>query len=181
MLLGFDWASWYGLAIAVAAGITTFGGATVLVVSGWRYLSHRLNPAPAPQPDVVLGHPGAQISLTPSHELSDGEYRRLVSVRPMYLIENKDPARAIRNVSMGARTRNGAHEHVFNEFHAPLIGAGETLQFMAEQSIPVEWLADVHESIAQAAFLYWIKFELDGRRWEVIYDPETRSCAAQFI
>jgi hypothetical protein len=181
MVLGFDWGSWYGLALAVAAGITTFGGAAVLVLTGWRYLSGRLNPASPLPPDVVLGYPGAQISLTPSHELAEGEHRRLVSVRPTYLIENKDAARSIRNVSTGARTRDGVHEHVFDEFHAPLIGAGETVQFMAEQSIPVEWLADVHESVAQAAFLYWIRFELDGRPWEVVYDPEARSCAAQLV
>ena len=112
MVVGFGWGAWYGIALATAGAIATFGAAAAVVVGAWRYLSRRLNPEPPREPDVVLGHPGAQISLTPLHELAEGEHRRLISVRPTYLIENKDPARAIRDVSTGARTRDGLDDEI---------------------------------------------------------------------
>jgi hypothetical protein len=180
VVAAFDWGAWYGIALAVAGAITTFGGAVVIVVAAWRHVSHRVDPQPPRMPDVVLGHPGAQISLTPLHELQEGEHRRLVAVRPTYLIENKEATRSIRDVSTGVRTRDGSQKHVFDEFQAPLIGAGETVQFIAQESVPVDWLNGVHESVAQLAFLYWVRFsDADGRRWEVVYDPEARRCDAR--
>ncbi len=182
VVIGFDWGSWYGVVLAIAGAIATFGGAVAVVVGGWRWLSQRAHPEAPRPPDVVLRHPGARISLTPPHELADGEHRRLVSIRPTYLIENKDPLRSIRDVSTGSRTRDGAHEYVFAEFQAPLLGAGETAEFVARESLPVEWFEGVHESVAQLAFLYWLRFlDVDGRRWEVVYDPEERSCHARLI
>jgi len=182
VLLGFDWGAWYGVVLAIAGAIATVGGAVAVVVGGSRWLSRRIRPEPPRSPDVVLGHPGAQISLTPLHELADGEHRRLVSVKPTYLIENKDPLRSVTQVSTGSRTRDGAHEYVFAEFHAALLGAGETAPFVAQESLPVDWFEGVHESVAQLAFLYWIRFtDVDGRRWEVVYDPEERSCHARLI
>lgn len=71
---------------------------------------------------------------------------------------------------------------MFVEFHAPLVGAGETVQFVANESLPIDWLDGVHESTAQEAFLYWIRFaDKDGREWEVVYDPESRRCSARFV
>jgi hypothetical protein len=180
VVAAFDWGSWYGIALAIAGAITSFGGAVALVISVWRHVSRRIAPEPPRMPDVVLGHPAAQMSLTPLHELQEGEHRRLVAVRPTYLIENKEAARSIRDVSTGVRTGDGSREHVFEEFQAPLIGAGETVQVIARESIPLDWLDGVHESVAQLAFLYWVRFsDADGRRWMVVYDPETRRCDAR--
>lgn len=182
MVIGFDWASWYGVLLAVAGAIGTIGGAIAIIVRAGRWGWKRVHPEPPRAPDVVFGHPGAQSSMTPLTELKGGESRRLVSVKPTYLIENKYPARPLRDVSTGARTRDRSQEHAFAEFQAPLIGAGETVPFTAKESLPQEWLADVHESAAQRAFLYWIRFtDPDGRRWEVVYDPETRRCESSTI
>jgi hypothetical protein len=182
VILAFDWASWYGVLLGVAGAIATFGGAIVIILGVWRWGWRRVHPSPLPAPDVVLGHPGAQISTTPLSELKDGEHRRLVSVKPMYLIENKDPARSMRDVITGARTRDGSESHTFAEFQAPLIGAGEIVQFTARDSLPPPWFADVHESVAQFAFVYWVQFsDVDGVRWEVVYDPEKRACESSTI
>jgi hypothetical protein len=52
--LGFDWGSWYGIVLAVAAGITTIGGAVYLIARATRSVHRWLHP---PKPLVAFSHP----------------------------------------------------------------------------------------------------------------------------
>lgn len=99
-----------------------------------------------PSPEVVLGHPGGQVSKTPLNELVEGEHSRLVAVRPRYLIENKG-ANGVSDVTTGVRTRDG-RTHRFESYRAPLLGAGETSVVDNVGSIPPDFLDGVHESAA---------------------------------
>jgi len=176
--VGFAINAWYGLILAPAAAYLFWRGFLGQVVSDAHAVKRKIRPEPAPpeeippDPYVVIGHPGGHISLTTP---AGDQHRQLAVAQPHYLIENKDPLRSVTQVSTGSRTRDGAHEYVFAEFHAPLLGAGETAPFVAQESLPVDWFEGVHESVAQLAFLYWIRFR------EVVYDPEERSCHARLI
>jgi len=105
------------------------------------------------EPDVVLGHPGGGLSTTPLHEIPEGGHGKLERVEPRYLIENKDPAVGIRDVTTGVPTRND-RVHIFGSFYAGLIGAGASAQVENVGSIPPELLEGVHESAAYTAFIY---------------------------
>jgi hypothetical protein len=126
-----------------------------------------------PSPEVVLGHPGGQVSKTPLNELVEGEHSRLVAVRPRYLIENKG-ANGVSDVTTGVRTRDG-RTHRFESYRAPLLGAGETSVVDNVGSIPPGFLDGVHESAAFDGFLFWAQFrDREAARWEVVYDPASR-------
>lgn len=125
-------------------------------------------------PDVVLGHAGATIGLTPPSDLAPGEYRRLIRVEPRYPIENKGTT-AIRNVTSGVRTRDG-RDSAFASYRAQLIGGGETSWVENVGSIPLDFLEETHESAAIDNFLFWARFtDSEGSVWEVVYDPQTRT------
>jgi hypothetical protein len=177
VLSAFDFTSAY------AAVIYVIGGLLVLVAAveklwGWGSWFHRWRKRPetvdAPQqpddPLVVLGHPGGSLSL---HQPDGQEYRELETVRPRYLIENKEPLIGIRDVTTGVRTRQG-RSFTFTDFHAGLIGPRESACVENVGSMPGNFLRGVHESDAYTAFLYWARFTHNGRRWEVVYDPNTR-------
>ena len=108
-----------------------------------------------------------------SLEGPDGK-RQLASIKPMYLIENKDPAaKEIRDVDTGVRSHEG-RESKYAPFRRELIGAGEKVTVTWEQSIPRDFFEGVHESAASEAFIYWTRFTQAGHRWEVSYDPQAR-------
>ncbi len=183
LFVAFDFTSWYAfLAYAAAAYLlwrAFFGQLVTDARAVWRKL--RPDPEPPPtteatersEPYVVIGHPGGHQSVTPLNELAEGEKSRLTRVEPRYLIENKDPAVGIRDVTTGVRTRDG-QEHRFDSFFAGLIGPGAPAQVENVGSIPDHFLVGVHESAAFSAFVYWARFSREGVRWEVVYDPQTR-------
>ncbi len=176
MVLGFDVTSWYGLLVLVGAGYLFWTSVAETGHRHIRWIWRKLRSAPPDRPadpDVVLGHPGGQTIMTPPSQLACGEKRKLVAVKPEYLIENKDPTVGIRDVVTGVRTRD-RQEHVFDSFFAGLIGADSQAPVADVGSIPGEWLDGVHESDAFTAFLYWARFTRQGVRWEVVYDPRTR-------
>jgi hypothetical protein len=157
----------------------TFAGISAIVIvlersgHGVRYVWKRLHRPPPRQPDVVLGHPSARIQLS---TLPGDRHRKLVAAGPTYLIENKDVSR-IRDVRTGVRTRDGRRDHVFDAFLATLMPRRDAQTVTNVGSIPADMLDGVHESVAGHAFFYWARFEHEGVRWEVVYDPETRSHA----
>jgi hypothetical protein len=127
-----------------------------------------------PNPEVMLGHPGGQISTTPLHELKDCEKSELVSLIPHYTIENKGTT-SVSDVTTGLRTRDG-RTHSFEAYRAQLLGAGETSHVRNVGSIPREFLKGVHESEGFDAFLYWAHCtDRDGVRWEALYDAASRT------
>jgi hypothetical protein len=178
VLAGFDFTSGYaaliyllgGLLVIVAAGEKLWGWGTWI----WLRRKTRLassTPEPAVEdPLVVLGHPGGHISL---HQPDGQEHRELATVRPHYLIENKEPEIGIRDVTTGVRTRQG-RSFTFTDFYTGLIGPRETAPVDNVGSIPPEFLRGVHESKAFDAILWWARFTHNSRRTEVVYDPETR-------
>lgn len=94
-------------------------------------------------------------------------------MEPTFLIENKGTT-AIREVDAGVRTRDG-RDHGFETFHVPMLAAGEPATVTGVGSIPLDWLDEVHESVAQDACRYWARFrDADGHLWEAIYDAEHR-------
>jgi hypothetical protein len=190
MIAAFHFTAWYAWAAYFGAGYLLWSGVAETGHRHLRWLRRKLRGASSPEADhpaatptqltsserdpyVALGHPSAQVSVTPLTELGDGEHRRLTRVEPTYLIENKEPAVAIRDVTTGVRTRDG-REHRFDAFYAGLIGPREQAQVANVGSIPTELLDGVHESEGPTAFMYWARFTLEGSRWEVAHDPQTR-------
>jgi hypothetical protein len=55
MVVGVDWTSWYGLLLAIAAGIVTIGGAIAIVTGAWRSILSWARPS---EPLIGFGHPG---------------------------------------------------------------------------------------------------------------------------
>jgi hypothetical protein len=96
VLAAFDFTSWYATLIYVVGGLLVLVAAAEKLV-GWScWLRKRRRPSErsvvVDEPDVVLGHPGGEQSMTPLHELTGDESRRLTRVAPRYLIENKEIA-----------------------------------------------------------------------------------------
>jgi hypothetical protein len=175
-----DWSSWYAALLYVLGGVALVGTVVGHVYGFWGWLGKRLHPAPTPpeppskRPAVVLGHPGASISLTPLHELAQGEHSRVIKVEPLYVIENNDALRPIRDVTTGVRRRDG-REHTFEKFRAPMIGPKESAEVRNVDSIALDMLDGLHVANPELEFLYWARFEDDdGRRWEAAYDPQNR-------
>lgn len=122
-------------------------------------------------PEVVLGHPGGQISKTPASTPNPSP--SLAVVEPRYLIENKG-ATSVGDVTTGVRTRDG-RDHRFERYRAQLLAAGESSVVANVGSIPREFLDGVNENAPFDAFLFWARFkDREGVRWEVVYDPASR-------
>jgi hypothetical protein len=179
MLATFDPSAWYAWIVYIAAAYLFWTSVFETGHRQVRWIRNKLRPSndepsvEERQPDVVLGHPGGGLSTTPLHEIPEGEHGKLVRVEPRYLIENKDPAVGIRDVTTGVRTRDG-RVHIFDSFYAGLIGAGASAPVENVGSIPLDLLEGVHESEAYTAFVYWARFTRDKTRWEVRYDPSAR-------
>jgi hypothetical protein len=176
-----DWSSWYGWVVVVVAAYLFWsaafekGRSHIRAIKAWLFPPPPEPPPPSKRPAVALGHPGASISLTPIHELAEGEHSKVIKCEPMYVIENKDAARPIRDVTTGVRRHDG-REHSFDKFRAPMIGPKEAAPVRNLDTIPLELLDGLHTANPELEFLYWARFEDDdGRRWEAVYDPGTRS------
>jgi hypothetical protein len=130
--LGFDWGSWYGIVLAVAAGITTIGGAAYLILRAAGAVHRWLRP---PTPLVAFGHPQEDptrwVFLIGTHDSqaeidrqdSANEEVRLSSLSLSYLIENKDST-AVRELSTGIRTQDG-QEHTFESCFVQILAPGQ--------------------------------------------------------
>ena len=180
--LGFDWASWYGIVLAVAVAITTIGGAAYLILRAVGWVRGWLSP---PTPLVAFGHPQEDSfpfvwAIGPG--ISDADFERqqganeeirLSSLSVSYLIENKDPARAVRELSTGIRTEDGG-EYTFDSCFVQILAPGQTVD-VPNMTIPPELCEGMTETNRAENFLYWARFrDADGRRWEATYDPEVR-------
>lgn len=175
MLLAFDWSSWYGYLLAIAAGLGAV--LTILGFVGWlggaiRWFLDWWSP---PDPDIVLGRPRVEMfTITPHTELAPGEKRRVRTMSPAYLIENKGDI-GIRDLKTGVRTFDGVAEHEFTAFHVPLLEAGRTIDVTGVGNVPEALLRDVHESAPADGLLYLARFTHRGALREAVYDPHTRS------
>jgi hypothetical protein len=179
-MLGFVWTSGYGLVLAIAVGITTIGGAFALIFGGAQRLVQFIRPS---GPLVSFGHPsehsGPMVYWLTDDPIANQrqdeaiERARLSSLSVSYLIENKDDV-ALRELSTGIRTRDGAHEHTFSEHVVQILAAGETTE-VAQVTVPVSMHEGMTDSNRELNFLYWARFfGSSGRRWEAIYDPMSR-------
>jgi hypothetical protein len=183
-MLGFAWSSWYGIVTAIAAGIVTLGTAIALVFGGARWLGERIRPA---KPLVSFGHPGEEaVPWVFSIGGTDWEWEqqqaryeqaRLSSLRVSYMIENKDTV-ALRDVTTGIRTRDGASEHAFPEHVMQILEPGATSK-VEHVTVPEELHADMTDNDRAQNFLYWCRFDRAGRRWEAAYDPHARRTTYQ--
>jgi len=179
VILAFDWSSGYGIAIAVAGGVLTIGGAVVFLLGyGGRFVRW-LRP---PEPLVSLGHPTED--ATPwvwAIDGSDAEWERqqrayedarLSSLTISYIVENKDDT-AIRDVTTGICTRDG-RKHRFEEWFVQILAAHET-EPVANVRVPDELHAGMTDTDRAENFVFWTRFrDEDGRRWEALYDPKRR-------
>ncbi|MGD0167761.1 MAG: hypothetical protein ABSC51_10835 [Gaiellaceae bacterium] len=181
MILAFDWTSWYGLIVAIAAGVVTIGGAFVLIFGGAKRLAQIVRPR---KPLISFGHPSEAptpmvffITDDPEEDRrqhAGNERARLSSLRVSYLIENKGGT-AVRELSTGIRSREGAVEHTFEKHFVQILAAGEKTE-LARVSVPNAMHEGMTESNRALNFLYWARFfdDSSGKRWEVLYDPITR-------
>lgn len=177
MLLALDFGSAYAIAVYIAGAILLWVGLLRegRNLAGW--IRSKLSPPPPPpppplpKPAVVLGAAGGHISLGQE----EGEpHRRLIRAEPRYLIENKGMT-PVREIDTGVDTFDRTRSHRFEAFHALALSAGEGVWVENVGSIPVDMLADVHESAAFTGHLYWATFEdADGNRWKATYDPRSR-------
>ena len=179
--LGFDWASWYGIVLAVAVGITTIGGAAYLILRTAGSAHRWVRP---PSPLVAFGHPqedptpfGFVIGTHDSQaeiERQDraNEELRLSSLSVSYLIENKDST-AVRELSTGIRTPDG-QEHTFEACFVQILAPGQHVD-VPNMSIPDDLCRGMTEANRAENFLYWARFrDANGRRWEATYEPTRR-------
>lgn len=176
MLLGFDFTSWYATTIYV------FGGVLVLVAAaeklyGWsRWLHRKVRPEPLIPPPVSIGE---QISAVRSYAQDEGEpTRHLAWISPRYEIRNDGPDYAIRDVTTGVRRRDRPGDYQF-DWHRPDIPP-LTHRTVEGVEIPPKMFRDVHESVAQEAFVFWARFLAAGGRWEVTRDAHTKQAGEQF-
>jgi hypothetical protein len=174
-MLGFAWTHGYGLLLAISGGIITIGGAVAVASGGAKWLLQQIRPS---KPLVSFGHPSEQVIPLFSWGDDPGfdqryEHMRLSSLEVSYLVENKDDV-ALRELTTGIRTRDGAHEITFDEHYVQILPAGETTEVTN-----VTVTAELHEGMTEENraenFIYWAGFERAGKRWEASYDPRTRA------
>jgi hypothetical protein len=181
--LGFDWGSWYGIVFAVAVGITTIGSAAYLIVRATKSGRRWLRP---PEPLVAFGHPHEDsfpfvwfIGPDTSDDEVERQQRaheenRLSSLSLSYLIENKDSARAMRELSTGIRAPDGG-EYTFDSCFVQILAPGQTVD-VPIVTIPSELCEGMAETNRAENFLYWARFrDADGHRWEATYEPRSRA------
>jgi hypothetical protein len=163
-VLGLGWTSPVAFLIYVGG----VAGALLAIFALWEKIRPVLWPR---HPDVMLGHPGAMTSQ--QRDDATGE-RRLVSMEPSYLIENKDE-RSIYDVTTGFRTRDG-QEHVLDGFRAQILEGKTTQRVEHAGQVPESLLAGLPPEAQADEFLYWARFQDgDRREWEVVYDPSSRT------
>jgi hypothetical protein len=173
VLAAFDFTSWYAyLAYAAAAYLLwrTFLGQ---LVADARAVRRKVRPEPPPPPP---GPPAVTLtSISASTPLTQDEgapHRRLAAIRPRYEIHN-DGDSPLTDVTIGVRrsgTVGGGHQFDWNQSVIPP-RAHPTVDGV---EIPPEMFRDVHESVAQRAFVFWVRFnDHSGERWEVTRDAGT--------
>jgi hypothetical protein len=177
-MLALAWTSGLGLILAIAAAVTTIGGALVLILGGAQKLKAFVSP---PKPLVSFGHPSEQhlpmITWLPAdpeviaRQETAHEQARLESLAISYLVENRDVA--LRELSTGIRTRDGAQEHTFGEHFVQILPGGDTTE-VTDVSVPSELHEGMTDENRALNFIYWARFEREGKRWEASYDPQTR-------
>jgi hypothetical protein len=178
-MLAFAWSTWYAVVLGVAVGITTVGGALVLIFGGAQKIKTLVRPS---KPLVSFGHPHETSGL-PFYFLSDDpsfnarqdaehESYRLSHLDVKYLIENKDDL-ALRELTTGARTRDGDREHTFPDHYVQILSAGDATE-VENAKIPSDWYEGMTDSNRAENFIFWARFERAGKRWEASYDPKTR-------
>ena len=181
--LGFDWGSWYGVVFAVAVGVTTIGSAAYLIVRATKSGHRWLRPS---EPLVAFGHPQEDptpwSNLIGTHDSQaeidrqdrENEKIRLSSLSVSYLIENKDTARAVREISTGIRTQD-RREQAFESCLVQILAPGQHVD-VPNMLIPAELREGMTETNRAENFLYWARFrDADGRRWEATYAPKARA------
>jgi hypothetical protein len=171
--------AWYLVVVALAAAYLFWRAFLRQLFDDWRSVKKRMRPAQpadsdAGDPPVRIGNPGGQFSTTPLTELEPGEHSRLTRVVPTYGIWNDDPTNPIEHVVSGARTRDGRDVAFHTFFQRRIAGRGHAI-VQALDSLPADWIRDVHESSAFTDFLYWVRFTWQGGRWEAVHDPQTNS------
>jgi len=188
-MLAFAWTSWYGLFVTIAAGIVTIGGAVVITSGGAKWLAQTVRPS---EPLVSFGHPSEDFPIwhgmkfmpvgTPANPAmgksweqwwaQEVERARLARLNVSYLIENKDST-PLRNLTTGIRKREGGEEHSFGAHFVQILSAGETTS-VTGATVPPELHEGMTDTNRALNFLYWARFERSGRRWEGVYDPQSR-------
>jgi hypothetical protein len=158
-------------------GELAVGGAFLLIAAivrearalmGW--VRRRVVPTPPPEaPPVTIGSIGASISLTQDERES---HRRLSSVRPRFEVRNHGEMPLTR-VLAGIRPRGTRGGSWQLDWFASIVPP-RTHALIDGVEIPPEMLDGVHESVAQRAFTFWVRFnDHRGQRWEVAQDPQT--------
>lgn len=183
MPLGFDFTSGY------AAVIYVLGGLLVVVAAleklyGWTHWVRRrffLGPEPserAPEaPIIVLGAPGYSYSKVTINERQLTQIPYITRLDPSYLIENKEAAVTVTDVTTGVRRKDDGREHEFENFRAPALAPLEKAP-VGNVSIPKDLFDGLTEQDYQGAFVFWVRFRAHGgTRWEVSYDPSTQEHA----
>lgn len=164
MLLAISWTA-TGIAVGIVVGVITILGLAVRV---FRWARERTDPRAGRLP-------GTSRRSDSVHAACARREAAAQTGGPHYLIENEGDT-PIKDVTTGVRDRNLIiPDHTFASFRAPIIAAKSSAPVRNVGPLPTEMLSGVHESVGQHAVLYWVQF-LDSkrRRWEVVYDPQTR-------
>jgi hypothetical protein len=130
-------------------------------------------PATPKPPVIVLGAPSYSISTTPINERTLTKKAYLTRLDPSYLIENKEAAITVTDVTTGARRKDDGREHTFEAFGAPALAPLEKAP-VQNVSLPEDIFDGFTEQDYKEAFVFWTRFTAPGYvRWEVVYDPST--------
>lgn len=175
MVLAVNFASWWAKLIYVGGGILVLAGVAKLALGIARDTKRKLRPPPPVPPMVVFGHPSYSLSVEPLHERRLEQQRLLTKPKPSYLIENKDPSVTVADVTTGVRRKDHRREQTFSDFRAPAIAPGEKAP-VTNVEVPPALFEGLTEEDYKGTLLFWARFSTDGtRRWEAVYDPETRN------
>lgn len=178
MLLGFDFTSWYAVLVYIAGAYLLWRTFAGQVIADARAVRRKVKPEPPEPPIPPLVSIGEQIGASISYAQDEGEaHRHLAWIRPTFEVHNDGADYAIRDVTTGVRRRDRAGDHQFN-WHAPDIPP-LTHRRVEGVEIPPAMFRDVHESVAQDAFVFWARFLAAGGRWEVTRDAHTKQRGEQ--
>ena len=181
MLLAFDFTSWYAAIVYVVGGLLVLVAAAEKLYGWSRSLRRRVLPEPPPPPIPPPVRISDQISANLSYAQDPGApHRHLARIAPRYTIHNGGGDQAIRDVMTGVRRRGGTSEHRFDWHASEIDPLGERV--VKDVEIPPEMFRDVHESVAQEAFVFWARFtDASGRVWEVTRDAHTKQAGEQLL
>ena len=83
-------------------------------------------------------------------------------------------------MTTGVRRRGGTAEHQFDWRVSEIEPLGH--RDVEDVEIPPEMFRDVHETVAQEAFVFWARFtDATGRIWEITCDAHTRQAGEQLL